>query len=214
MIVSEDYLMIIRGKSLSPVKKMLAKKAYSKFIIELQELFSGEEMGKLIDLDVIIQGMRLKQRKLSLLHDGLKMVYDLRDTKEGKIKALDQLRNTYRSIYFDYPRPLITKTYDEEIKLSPSEYKEYADNQQSQIDAILKPIANEIKRLDYKIKERSPAPKESTKQDENKDGLDGIIHFVEAVNSDMGYFDRSKSVSSLEFDYRQAIKKQQKLNVK
>jgi hypothetical protein len=213
MIISEDYLMIIRGVSINPAKKILAKKAYSKFITELQELFSSEEMSNLIDLDVMIQGMRLKQRKLSLLYDGLKMVYDLRDTKEGKIKALDSLKQVYRSIYFDYPKSIESKTHEEEMQMTASEYKIYAEDQQKQIDSILKPIENEIKRLGYKIEERQPKQKEAVAQDDRNTGLDAVIHFIEAVEKN-GYFDRSKSVSSLKFDYDMAIKKQQKLKAR
>lgn len=196
MIVSKDYMMIRRCKSINILSKVNAKKAYEKFIEDLQELFSGEEINKLIDIDVIIQRLSLRQNKLSMLYTGLECCYMLKDSPT-KIKILDKLKKHYRELYSDYP-----KTVDAEAE---------ADEQKKQTEAVLKPIEDEIKRLGYKIKEISPRQEIKKQKEQKQVGLELHIQFIESVHPEKGYLDRTMSVFSLKQAYDQAVNKNIKL---
>jgi hypothetical protein len=199
MIISADYMMICKGKSINPFIKVMAKNAYQKFIEELRGLFGGEEeLGKMIDLDVLVQGMRIKRQLLTNLHKGLECCYLVKDTPE-KIQALDKLKEQYRKIYFDYPK-LVDANAD-------------AETQKKQMDIVLKPIQAEVERLEYKIKELSPKPTEKPKE-EQQSGLELHILIIQAMNPEMGYIDRSMSVYSLSQAYESAVKKNNKLKAK
>jgi len=199
MITTGNYLMICRSKTFNPITRIKAIKKYSGFIEKLQELFGNEDFEKLIGIDILIQGMRLKRNNLTLLHDGLKLCYDIKDTPR-KIQLLDGFKEKHRLMLFRYP-----SVVDAEAE---------ADEQKKQIDDVLKPIKSEIERLDYKIKEKTPLPNTNEVEKEDKQlGLAMHIAFIEAVENN-GYLDRDITVNELKFKYDQAVQKNNKLKVK
>ena len=209
MIMDDDYLMICRGKR--SLINIGAKKAYIDFIKQLRSLFGGDsELAKMIDLDIMLQGMRFKIDFLRLLMDKFNWCYSVRDTP-AKIKSLDKAKEYYRTMFFDYPKSVDCITYTEEMKLSKSELKEYHELQSSQVKAALKPIVDKIRLLQYKIKEHAPKIDNEPIKKENQKGLELHIAFIEAMNPEKGYLDRNIPVSSLADKYNHAVEKNNKL---
>lgn len=190
MILNNDYLLICNGRGV----KWGAKKAYSNFMEDLKELFSGEDIGKMLKSDVVIQNLNITRNMLIAIRDGLNCCYQLKDTPE-KIKALDSLKNKYRDIFKDYPKVV----------------ESGSENEIEQIKQALKPIENRIKWLGSKIKEISPKKEEVKASPKENDGLESVIIYIQAVNPEMGYLDRSMSVYSLKKLYDNSVSKQQKL---
>jgi hypothetical protein len=206
MLMTDDYMLICRSKTRNPFIKRKAKQKHAEFIEDLSELFSGEDVSKLIDKDVLLQGMRLKLNNAVMLCDALTMCYGLKDEvlrndqivpNTDKIKLMSSLNASYRFRYFDYLKPV-----DQNVSV---------EEQNKVIEYNLKPIKSEISRLKYKIKDLTPKQKE-VEEEPNNLGLSLHISFVEAVENN-GYLDRNISVSELKLKYDQAIIKNNKLKM-
>ena len=177
-------------------------------------LFGGEdELKKNIDLDVFLHNIKIKRLILINLHEGLKDCYSLR-MNGSNVKTLDALKCQYRKIYFDYPKDIESKSYDEEMAMTDKDRDVYIKSQADKIDAILKPIKSEIEFLQYKIKENTPIDNDDNKGETIPTGLSLHIEFVQQVNSDRGYIDRRMTVNEFKHAYDSAIDKNNKLKVK
>jgi len=195
MLMSGDYLLICNGKA--PLIKARAKKAYLKFIEELQSLFGGEEeLINAIGKDMLIVSLKIKKVLLINLKEGLLDCYYRKDV-DDKVETLDSLKKTYRKVYFDYP-----ESVDPEAD---------AETQKAQIDSVIKPIESEITRLEYKIKELSPPIKEDSedKEDKKREGLEFHIMFLQSVSPE--HFYRQMSVHDFSEAYNAAVGKNNKL---
>lgn len=197
MLMTKDYLMICKGKV--PTFKYKAKKEFEKFSEQLRELFSSEDLGALIDKDVFIRSLVIKQTILINLREGLISCYYRKDVG-NKVQVLDSLRESYNKAFGNYPC-VVDSEGD-------------AETQKEQIEKVIKPIEGEIIRLKYKIQEYSPKDKDSKKVEKEYDGLIPYMEFVEAVLPELGYLSDSITVHRLSKLYKSAVIKDNKLKAK
>ena len=193
MLTDNDYMMIVIGKK--PLIKSRAKKAYIEFTEELHKLFGGEEdLISAIGKDILIMNIRIRISMLAGLRDSLDWCYSVKSHVKGQIKLLDETKSLYRKIYFDYP-----KLVDE--NLSDNDYKDA-------INSVLKPISNEIIKLQYKVKEISPTKEEkAVKPNENR-GIGLHIMFLQSVSPE--HFYKEMSVFDFSKAYETAVRKNSK----
>lgn len=207
MLMTRDYLMICKGKV--PIIKYKVRKEFDKFSEDLRGLFGGDEdIANLIDIDILLIGMRLSQDVLRPLYTGFKTCYEIRPYVEGQLASYELMKAHYRELFHEYPISVVYKTIEEEESMSDSEVKAYNDLRQSQIDSVLKTIKDRITFLDYKIQEHTPDQKNKHEEDENSKGLFLHIQFVQQV--DGINFDHNRSVHDLSLAYNEAVRKNNK----
>lgn len=193
MLMTDDFELLIKeGKPLFFKRSRLAK-AHAEFIESLNELFSSEDIKQRIDKGQVIQRFKLKIQNMERLQLAISNVYMVKDTPK-KIQILDKLKAQYREFFNKYP-DLVDLEADNETY-------------QKQIEAVLMPIKNEIRRLTIKIKTLAQKKEEAQQEDDNI-GLLWAVQFVENITE--RNYDMSRSVWQLKQDHDLSVKKYNKL---